>query len=90
MILKVSIHAGRCIASTLNDQLDYFGPTVNLVARLQSETAGGDIIVSQTLADDPVVAPPLAPYAMTTEERSIKGFAEPVTYHRLSAAALAS
>jgi class 3 adenylate cyclase len=90
MILKVGIHAGRSIAVTLNDQLDYFGSTVNLAARLQSEAAGGDIIVSQTLADDPVAPPLLAPSAMTTEERSIKGFAEPVTYHRLSAAALAS
>ncbi len=64
-------------------------PALGDTARF-NEAAGGDIIVSQTLADDPVAAPLLAPYAMTTEERSIKGFAEPVTYHRLSAAALAS
>ena len=90
MIVKLGVHAGRCIAVTLNDQLDYFGSTVNLAARLQSEAGGGEIIVSQSLADDPVVAPLLSAYAMTTEERAIKGFADPVTFHRLSAAALAS
>jgi class 3 adenylate cyclase len=89
MILKLGVHAGRCIAVTLNDQLDYFGSTVNLAARLQSEAGGGEIIVSQALANDPVVAPLLRDYAMTTESRAIKGFAEPVTFHRLSATALA-
>ncbi len=90
MIVKLGVHAGRCIAVTLNDRLDYFGSTVNLAARLQSEAGGGDIIVSRSLADDPVVAPLLSPYDMTTEERAIKGFTDPVTFHRLSAAALAS
>ena len=47
---------GPCIAVTLNDRLDYFGTTVNLAARLQGESRGGEIVVSEALAADPVVA----------------------------------
>lgn len=54
--LKAGIHYGPCIAVTLNDRLDYFGSTVNVAARLQDLSVGGDIIVSDAVCDDPEVA----------------------------------
>ncbi len=83
IVIKLGLHGGRCIAVTLNDRLDYFGSTVNTAARLQGESDGGDIVLSQRLAADPVVAEILAPHTLTTESRPIKGFDEPVTFHRL-------
>ena len=50
IVLKLGLHEGPCIAVTLNDRLDYFGQTVNLAARLQGESAGGDIVLSRPLA----------------------------------------
>jgi class 3 adenylate cyclase len=55
LLLKVGIHAGPCIAVTLNDRLDYFGGTVNLAARLEGLSTGGDVIVSSVVFADPEV-----------------------------------
>jgi class 3 adenylate cyclase len=55
LCLKIGLHQGACIAVTLNERLDYFGSTVNLAARLESQSQGGDVVVSQALVDDPAV-----------------------------------
>ena len=34
--LKIGIHHGTAIAVTMNDELDYFGQTVNIAARVQA------------------------------------------------------
>jgi class 3 adenylate cyclase len=44
--LKIGMHSGPCIVVTLNDRLDYFGTTVNLAARVESQSRGADIVVS--------------------------------------------
>jgi class 3 adenylate cyclase len=43
--LKVGVHHGPAIAMTANDQLDYFGRTVNLAARVADQSRGGDVVV---------------------------------------------
>lgn len=55
LILKAGIHYGPCIAVTLNDRLDYFGTTVNMAARLEHYSSGGDVIISETVYEDPEV-----------------------------------
>src|SRR6185503_9241690 len=55
LTLKAGLHTGPCIAVTLNDRLDYFGSTVNLAARLEAQSTGGDVVVSATVHDDPGV-----------------------------------
>ena len=52
LILKAGIHAGPCIAVTLNDRLDYFGSTVNMAARLECLSTGNDVIVSRAVYED--------------------------------------
>ncbi|MFQ5784120.1 MAG: adenylate/guanylate cyclase domain-containing protein [Alphaproteobacteria bacterium] len=84
LVIKVGLHAGPCIAVTLNGRLDYFGSTVNMAARLQGESAGGDIVFSEELVADPVVASLLQPYDLVTERRSIRGFDEPVSLKRMT------
>jgi class 3 adenylate cyclase len=56
LMLKAGINYGSCIAVTLNDRLDYFGTTVNLAARLEGLSTGGDIIISEAVRQDPEVA----------------------------------
>lgn len=56
LMLKVGIHAGPCIAVTLNDRLDYFGGTVNMAARLEGLSTGGDVVVSPSVYADLEVA----------------------------------
>ncbi|HEX8491667.1 MAG TPA: DUF5939 domain-containing protein [Pyrinomonadaceae bacterium] len=56
LLLKVGIHYGPCIAVTLNGRLDYFGCTVNMAARLEGLSSGGDVVISSTVHADPEVA----------------------------------
>lgn len=83
--LKMGLHTGRCIAVNLNDRLDYFGSTVNMAARLQGRSRGGEVILSASLAGDPAVAPLLADLPMAQETASLKGFDQPVPFARLLA-----
>jgi class 3 adenylate cyclase len=56
LTLKAGLHAGPCIAVTLNDRLDYFGSTVNMAARLEGLSTGGDVIISAVVHADPEIA----------------------------------
>lgn len=53
--LKAGMHIGPCIAVTLNERLDYFGSTVNLAARLEGQSTGDDVIISNEIYTDPAV-----------------------------------
>jgi len=60
LTLKAGMHTGPCIAVTLNDRLDYFGSTVNLAARLEGQSTGGDVVISTAVYSDPEVRELLA------------------------------
>jgi class 3 adenylate cyclase len=83
LVLKLGVHVGPSVVVNLNDRLDYFGSTVNLAARLQGQSQGGDIVVSGAVADDPAVKPMLASVPFRKESVSLKGFAAPVSFLRL-------
>jgi class 3 adenylate cyclase len=80
LLLKVGIHYGPCIAVTLNGRLDYFGCTVNMAARLEGLSSGGDVVISNTVHADPEVAEMIdGPEHELTAQRfevMLKGFDE--------------
>jgi class 3 adenylate cyclase len=82
--IKIGLHGGPCIAVTMNDRLDYFGSTVNTAARLQGQSLGGDVVLSESLATDAAVAALLADRARATEQAHLKGLARAVMFERLS------
>jgi class 3 adenylate cyclase len=83
LVLKVGVHAGPSVVVTLNDRLDYFGSTVNMAARLQGQSTGGDIVLSTSVADDPEAREMLAAVPQRRETVALKGFTEPVGFIRL-------
>lgn len=83
--LKMGLHGGRCIVVNLNERLDYFGSTVNQAARLQGQSRGGDIIISDELAQDSVVAGIIAPFRVTRETAELKGFDRAIGFLRVAA-----
>ena len=87
LVLKLGVHAGPSVVVTLNDRLDYFGSTVNMAARLQGQSAGGDIVLSRTVADDPAVQSLLASVPKREEQVALKGFTAPVGFVRLTPSA---
>ena len=82
--VKLGLHCGPCIAVTLNDRLDYFGRAVNLAARLEGESHGGDIVLSAAMAAEPGMAAALAPLPAASEIAIVKGFAEPIKLLRIA------
>jgi class 3 adenylate cyclase len=83
LVLKLGVHAGPSVVVTLNDRLDYFGSTVNMAARLQGQSAGGDIVLSRAVADDPAVQPLVSGLTAHEESVVLKGFSEPIGFVRL-------
>jgi class 3 adenylate cyclase len=83
LVLKIGIHVGASVMVSLNERLDYFGSTVNMAARLQGQSEGGDIVLSRAVADDPAVKPLLADVPAHLESVTLKGFAEPVGFVRV-------
>ena len=81
--IKLGVHGGPTIAVTLNDRLDYFGSTVNMAARLQGESQGGDIVLSPEIAEDVSVAPVLAGMQVVRDQARLKGFDQPILFFRL-------
>lgn len=83
IVIKLGVHSGPTIAVTLNDRLDYFGSTVNMAARLQGQSEGGDIVLSPEIAQDASVAPLLADLQVARDQASLKGFDQPIMFFRL-------
>jgi class 3 adenylate cyclase len=50
--LKMGIHAGSCLAVTLNDQQDYFGQTVNIASRVQGLATSRSIVVTEQVVEN--------------------------------------
>jgi class 3 adenylate cyclase len=89
IVIKLGLHCGPTIAVTLNDRLDYFGGTVNMAARLQNESRGGDIVLSSAMLEDAAAAALLRGLAVREEVATLKGFDRPVPFRRIAADGLA-
>jgi class 3 adenylate cyclase len=73
LILKIGAHCGPSIAVTLNENLDYFGQTVNVAARVQSLADAGEICMSEALYSAPGVSQLLAGHEVAGFNAPIRG-----------------
>lgn len=73
IILKIGAHCGPSIAVTLNENLDYFGQTVNVAARVQSLADAGEICLSEALYSAPGVSALLAGHAIVEFDAPLRG-----------------
>jgi class 3 adenylate cyclase len=80
--LKLGLHAGSCI-----DALDYFGATVNIAARLEHECRGGEVVVSEAVAQDAEAAGALADRTRIEETAVLRGVSAPVRFVRIAGGA---
>jgi class 3 adenylate cyclase len=80
LVLKLGVHAGPCIAVTLNDRLDYFGRAVNLAARLLDVSQGADVVLSADLAAEPKVAALLEGRSLERGKTELRGFVGAVPF----------
>ncbi|MCZ8513576.1 DUF5939 domain-containing protein [Paenibacillus filicis] len=78
LTVKLGLYHGPAIAVNSNGTLDYFGRTVNLAARTQSMSRGGDIMISRESAERPGVRGLIDEYGaasewLTAEFKGIEG-----------------
>jgi class 3 adenylate cyclase len=83
LILKVGLHSGPCLNVTLNDRPDYFGTTVNVAARVQGLSPGGDIVFTEALRADSEVQTLLNGRSWESSRVTLRGIAEEVLVHRM-------
>lgn len=69
--LKIGVHQGPSIAINAGGHLDYFGTMVNISARVQNESAGGDIVITPAIGDDPACLAVLKRRAPASESFTI-------------------
>lgn len=78
LAVKAGVHAGPCIAVTLNERLDYFGSNVNIAARLEPLSTGEDCVITAEVRGDPEVlellADPASGLAAEPSEAALRGF----------------
>lgn len=78
LTIKLGIHAGSVLAVRFLGCCDYFGEVVNTAAQLRDLSTGGEIVLSQAVAEDPRVQPLLAQpllagCRLTRERIALKG-----------------
>ena len=82
--LKIGLHAGPALAISAGNNLDYFGQTVNIAARVQGLADAGDICLTGALNSDDAIPALLAQaaYDGRPELATLKGVSEQETVYR--------
>ena len=83
MLLKIGIHHGAAIAVTLNDELDYFGQTVNIASRVQEMADAAEIWITEEVWRYPGVQALLEPYPAEPRTAEFHGIGRPMTVVRV-------
>jgi class 3 adenylate cyclase len=83
MLLKIGIHHGAAIAVTLNDELDYFGQTVNIASRVQEMADAAEIWITEEVWRYPGVQALLEPYPAEPRTAEFHGIERPMTVVRV-------
>lgn len=85
--IKIGLHSGPAILVNLNNNLDYFGSTVNRAARIQGVSGSGEISFSDSVLNDAGIKNTLVQSGMKTLRRRrmiLKGIDEPQTVYTTS------
>lgn len=85
VVLKLGVHQGACIAINAGGALDYFGTSINVAARVQNESQGGDVVVTEAITDDARCSRLLAsrPWRGEAFDLRLKGLSRPFRLLRL-------
>jgi class 3 adenylate cyclase len=88
LILKIGIHRGAAISVTLNEQIDYFGQTVNIASRVQGSAGGGEIYLTEQIHSAPGVPDLLQKYGCKIEpvQIQLRGIEEQVKIYKVTGA----
>jgi class 3 adenylate cyclase len=83
--LRVGLHRGAAIAVTLNDQVDYFGQSVNIAARVEGLANAGEVTLSEDVIRDPDVVAALGGRQLERVTGLMKGVSQEIAVYRTRA-----
>jgi class 3 adenylate cyclase len=83
VLLKIGIHHGAAIAVTLNDELDYFGQTVNIASRVQEMADAAEIWITEDVWRYPGVRALLEAYPAEQRTAEFRGIEHPMSVVRI-------
>jgi class 3 adenylate cyclase len=86
LILKIGIHRGAAISVNLNERIDYFGQTVNIAARVQTNAGGNEIDLTEAIYNSPGVPELLQKYDCRIESAvvQLRGVEEQVKIYKVT------
>jgi class 3 adenylate cyclase len=84
LILKIGAHCGPSIAVTLNENLDYFGQTVNVAARVQALAEAGEICISEALYTAQGVSELLSGHNVVAFDAPLRGVEGSASVYRVT------
>ncbi len=84
VLLKIGVHHGAAIAVTLNDELDYFGHTVNIASRVQEMADAEEILITEDVWRYPGVGALVEPYPIEQRTAEFRGIEHPMTVLKIS------
>ena len=84
VLIKIGIHHGAAIAVTLNDELDYFGQTVNIASRVQEMADAAEVWITEAVWRYPGVEELLALYSVEPHVANLHGIEQPMTVLRVA------
>jgi class 3 adenylate cyclase len=86
LLIKIGIHEGPCLAVTLNDQLDYFGQTVNIAARVQGLADERAIFVTKSIVQHPQVVRIIQQNQLVPTEQiaSLRGVSDKMAVYQIT------
>lgn len=87
MSIKIGVHHGAAIAVTLNDELDYFGQTVNIASRVQTMADAAEICITDEVWRYPGVQDLLKRYPANPGTVEFAGVGRPMGVVRIGVAA---
>jgi eukaryotic-like serine/threonine-protein kinase len=71
---RIGVHRGAALATTLHNQLDYFGTSVNRAFRLLKDAGPGEVVLSQEISADLSVHALVKSRNLSTETVCAAGF----------------
>jgi len=82
--LRCTCHVGPCLAVRLDSNIDYFGGTVNVAAKIQAVANAREVVISEAVAADSEVRRILETHTVEHFEFPLKWAQRSVRLHRLT------
>ena len=83
--VKIGLHRGPAIAVTSNRNLDFFGRSVNIAARVQGKSIENEVLLTGPVKSDPAVEQYFIDNKLIPEKREValKGIKEPIEVYAI-------